>query len=149
MSLVIGIDPGSTKPHGIAIYENNQLTELQSWHTIDFAEWLSMLDLDPCDVSICIEDVKSSNKAYTKKGANNAGAMRNVARSVGMVQQAQTEIERAIEHHGFIYTLHKPSKAWKDAKGKRQFEQVTGWKGRSNEDTRSAAYFGYLGLKSR
>jgi hypothetical protein len=41
---------------------------------------------------------------------------------------------------------HKVSKKWKDAAGKKEFERVTGWKGRSNEDTRSAAYFGYLGV---
>ena len=30
---------------------------------------------------------------------------------------------------------------------KKQFEKVTGWTGRSNEDTRSAAYFGWLGCR--
>ena len=35
---------------------------------------------------------------------------------------------------------------WKDKHGKIEFESVTGWTGRSNEDTRSAAYFGMLGV---
>ena len=44
---------------------------------------------------------------------------------------------------GVPYKLHKPQKGnW--AKDKARFEKVTGWKGRSNEDTRSAAYFGFL-----
>jgi len=38
---------------------------------------------------------------------------------------------------------HRVSKMWK--KDKKQFELVTKWTGRSNEDTRSAAYFGWLG----
>jgi hypothetical protein len=68
-----------------------------------------------------------------------------MAQSIGMCKQSQIELERLFESKGVKVVKHKISKMWK--KDKAQFEKVTGWTGRSNEDTRSAAYFGFLGLK--
>ena len=66
--------------------------------------------------------------------------------SIGRCQQSQSELMRFLDEYKIKYVLHKPQKNnW--AKNKHQFEKVTGWVGRSNEDTRSAAYFGFLGLK--
>ena len=69
----------------------------------------------------------------------------SIARRLGMVQQSQSELERMLIRFNIVPTKHKISKMWK--KDKAQFEKVTGWTGRSNEDTRSAAYFGFLGIK--
>ena len=61
-----------------------------------------------------------------------------------MVQQSQSELEGLFLYWDIKVVKHKISKMWK--KDKNQFEKVTGWTDRSNEDTRSAAYFGFLGL---
>ena len=45
------------------------------------------------------------------------------------------------------YVLNRPQRGnW--ANNKAQFERVTGWTKRSNEDTRAAAYFGYLAVNT-
>ena len=147
---VIGIDPDSGA-HGVAIYKDGKLAELKSMtlmqlmtytqninEQIEFGEW----------IEFHIEDVCANNAAFAKKGVKNARASTAINRSLGKCQQAQVELERMIEHmfgSGLI-TKHKISKVWKDANGKKQFQKVTGWTSRSNEDTRSAAYFGWLGL---
>ena len=66
--------------------------------------------------------------------------------AIGRCQQSQVELMRLIDDRNVNYVLHKPQKGnW--AKNKAQFEKVTGWTKRSNEDTRAAAYFGWLGCK--
>ena len=68
-----------------------------------------------------------------------------MAQHIGMCKQAQIELERIAEHMEIKVVKHKISKMWK--KDKKQFERVTGWTGQSNEDTRSASWMGYQGLK--
>ena len=70
------------------------------------------------------------------------------AQRVGWWKPAEYVVVRVFEHYGIKVVKHKISKMWKDQPGKKQFENVTGWSGRSNEDTRSAAYFGWLGVAS-
>jgi len=142
---IIGIDPDSDK-HGVAIYEDEKLVSLHSMQLIDFYILLSSLDCLHAP-EVHIEDVCANNAAFKKRGVRNPKAGTAINRSVGKCQQSQIEIERVCGHLGVTVVKHKISKQWKDAEhGKGLFEKVTGWKGRSNEDTRSAAYFGYLGV---
>jgi hypothetical protein len=95
-----------------------------------------------------IEDVKANNAVFMKPQKMTQkllGEAKARGRTLGMCQQSQTEVERLIDIWDIKIVKHKISKMWK--KDKAQFEKVTGWTGRSNEDTRSAAYFGFLGLK--
>jgi len=140
--IVIGIDPDS-KAHGVSFYENGVLFELKSLNLIDFC---SRLDgIIGYIVEVHIEDVTGVSAAF---GARDSGKPINVklkmAQHIGMCKQAQIELERAVNYRDIKIVKHKISKMWK--KDKAQFEKVTGWTGRSNEDTRSAAYFGWLGL---
>ena len=142
--IIIGIDPDSDK-HGVAIYRDSKLIKLESLRLIDLIELLNK----PCtadSIGLHIEDVCANNAAFIKKGVKNAAASTAINRSIGKCQQAQIELERIASHYGIKIVKHKISKIWK--KDKAQFEKVTGWVGRSNEDTRSAAYFGWLGLKN-
>ena len=146
---VIGIDPDSDK-HGVATYENGKLTRLDSMTLMQLMTYIQNLigsALFGEWIEFHIEDVCASNAAFAKKGVKNARAATAINRSIGKCQQAQIELERMINHlvGDFNVTKHKISKKWKDKNGKAQFEKVTGWTGRSNEDTRSAAYFGFLG----
>ena len=138
---VIGVDPDS-KAHGLAVYEDGKLVKLQQETLVSmstggwFDGWADLW---------VIEDVKANKFIYarnTKKGALGL----SIAQDIGKVKQSQIELERFLDFKSQKVKLIKPQKGnW--AKNKKQFEQVTGWAKRSNEDTRSAAFFGYLGLK--
>lgn len=139
---VIGIDPDS-KAHGVAVYRNGKL------ETLDCLPLMSILTLlesgaigTECEFHI--ENTLASNASWHGKGQN-VRVSKDIGRRIGMVQQSQIELERMIERFGLKVVHHKVSKAWK--KDRAMFERVTGWTGRSNEDTRSAAYFGFLGVK--
>lgn len=147
MKIVIGIDPDSDK-HGVSFFADGTLTNLKSMRLMELADWIRSAPEHHNNITIHIEDVCANNAAFHKKGVANSRAATNINRSIGKCQQSQVEIERAAEYLGVEVIKHKISKQWKDAKaGKAMFERITGWTGRSNEDTRSAAYFGYLGCK--
>ena len=138
--IIIGIDPDS-KAHGVAIYVDGKLTNLESTPLMG----VSALLLHDPTIEPHIEDVCEMNAVFRQRQGSNQAVNMKIANSVGKCQQAQIELERVAEYYQIKVVKHKISKMWK--KDKAQFEKVTGWKGRSNEDTRSAAYFGYLGLK--
>lgn len=140
MSLVVGIDPDSDR-HGVAFYEDGKLCSIKLMRRLEIIEEIRF----STDVVVSIEDVCANNFIYTCNNKDSKAAQSKVGVSVGRCQQAQTELVRDLEHYGIPYVLHKPQKGnW--AKNKSQFEKVTGWQGRSNKDTRSAAFFGYLAL---
>jgi len=142
--IVIGIDPDS-KAHGVAVYMGGDLIELSNLTLMDISERLGDLYFDYISTNSLefhIEDTCANNAIF--RGGNGVKVQQSIARRLGMVQQSQTELERMCEFWGAKVVKHKISKVWK--KDKAQFEKVTGWTGRSNEDTRSAAYFGWLGL---
>jgi len=143
--IIIGIDPDS-KAHGVAIYENGKLITLCSMELMRLLFDLRAYSASCFDLTVHIEDVCANNAAFHKSGVKNARAATAINRSIGKCQQAQIELERACAWYKIKVVKHKISSAWK--KNKSQFEKITGWTGRSNEDTRSAAYFGWLGLKS-
>jgi len=150
--IILGIDPDS-KAHGVAVYFNGKLEELHSLNLMDLHQLIDdnligiANDLG-LDIEVHIEDVKANNAVFMKPQKMTQkllGEAKARGRTLGMCQQAQTEVERLIDTWDIKVVKHKISKMWK--KDKAQFEKVTGWTGRSNEDTRSAAYFGFLGLK--
>ena len=144
--IIIGIDPDS-KEHGVSVYVDGKLNDLKNLSLIGVMELLTSEEFNNIDMSFIqahIEDVCANNATFSKSFIKNQAAFRKVTNSVGRCQQAQVELERMLSHLGVKVVKHKISSAWK--KDKKQFELVTGWKGKSNEDTRSAAYFGYLGV---
>jgi hypothetical protein len=143
----IGIDPDSNKS-GIAVYKNGKLIHCKSMTLMNFMDLLIGIKKDG-HIHAHIENVCGNNARFAKSGVKNAKAATAVNRSIGMVQQAQQELERMLDHLGIGYTLHAIDSKWKSQRGKREFELVTGWKGQSNEDSRSAAYFGFIGLGVR
>ena len=145
--IIIGIDPDS-KAHGVAVYYSGQLRILDCKNLMDIHKLLDELIVshainNEMEVEIHIEDVCANNAIF--RGGNAVKVQQSIARRLGMVQQSQTELEGLFLYWDIKVVKHKISKMWK--KDKAQFEKVTGWAGRSNEDTRSAAYFGFLGLK--
>ncbi len=143
--LIIGIDPDSVK-NGIALYENGKLGALHNFTTIQFylfcEEWRQSIG------SVHLENLNGNRcSSFGWKSLPNAKVKAKYSESVGKCKHAQQEIERICEHFKIKVVLHKVSSKWKTQASKTEFERVTGWTGRSNEDTRSAAYFGFLGSK--
>jgi hypothetical protein len=142
--IIIGIDPDGDK-HGVAIYNHGRLVDLRSRNLVDIIDLLSSFDIDT-DLEAHIEDVNGVSAAFMARDKKaNIHIKLKMAQSIGMCKQSQIELERLFESKDIKVVKHKISKMWK--KDKAQFDKVTGWIGRSNEDTRSAAYFGFLGLK--
>jgi hypothetical protein len=144
--LVIGIDPDSEK-HGVSIYIDKKIEALFSITLIDLLNLINgqvKFNQSINEIEIHIEDVCANSAVF--RGGHSVSVQQSLARRLGKCQQSQVEVERMAEHLGVKVVKHKISKKWKCAKiGKAEFERVTGWIGRSNEDTRSAAWFGFLG----
>lgn len=131
--MIIGIDPDA-KAHGVAFYSESGLVDLQMLTLPELLKWMKGTH------AWVIENV-SANNATFRTGKNKAIQGR-LGNNVGKCQQAQIELVRMLEHFGQEVILKPISSSWKKEKG--QFKLITGWTGKSNEDTRSAAYFGYL-----
>lgn len=140
--IIIGCDPDSNKS-GIAIYKDGLLGMLECKSLVDiFHEFNFYSDNSECELHI--ENVNGiSSNAFHVKSRDSLPVKLKKAEHVGKCKQAQIEIERMAEHFGIKVVHHRVSKQWK--KNKEQFELNTGWIGRSNEDTRSAAWFGFIG----
>lgn len=147
--VIIGIDPDSSA-NGVAVYRDGALVELLSLNTFQLNTFIACC-LAECDVVVHIEDVCGISAAFTARDKKKSLAVKlKMAQHIGMCKQAQIEVERICEAYEVDVVKHKVSKMWKDAdSGKKQFELITGWKGQSNPDKRSAAYFGWLGVTSK
>jgi predicted RNase H-like nuclease (RuvC/YqgF family) len=142
---VIGIDPGSTKGHGVAVYQDGELVNIKMSQLMPLYSLLTTLKQSG-NVIVHIEDVMAQKAVWHGKKQSKA-AYGKTSQNVALCKWAQVEVERMCEYIDVDVVKHRVSSCWKKDNGKAQFEKVTGWKGRSNEDTRSAAYFGWLGLK--
>lgn len=145
VSHVIGIDPDS-EAHGFALYKDGRLVEMERKTTIQIVDMLIGYDETGGNVLFSIEDVMRNQFIYGRNEQKNKFMQGKVGMHVGRCQQAQVELIRWLEHYNIPYQLHKPQSGnW--AKNKDLFEKATGWSLRSNEDCRSAAYFGMLAVK--
>jgi len=144
--IVIGVDPDSSK-HGVSEYRDGKLVNLWSMRLMELRDFLD--GISPKDqVEIHIEDVCGiSNSGFHVRGKDPLPVKLKKAENVGMCKQAQREVEYLAEYLGIKIVKHAIAKRWTSQQGKAEFEKLTGWTGRSNEDTRSGAYFGFLGLK--
>lgn len=142
---IIGIDPDSEK-HGVAMYLNGKLTTCTNETTIGIVNCIILrLKELGAQIHFSIEDVNGQNFIYGRNEKENKNVERRIGMGIAKCQQAQVELIRWLDHYGITYELHKPQRGnW--AKNKAQFEKVTGWKGRSNEDSRSASFIGFLAL---
>ena len=143
--VIVGVDPDSEK-HGVAIYLDGKLYAIQSLELMQiYRDVVNVFRSD--GILFSIEDVCANNFIYSRNKKKNEKVNQAIARSVGKNQQSQVELMRMLDSLDVKYKLHKPQKGnW--AENKKQFEKVTGWTKRSNKDTRSAAYFGFLELKN-
>ena len=145
--IIIGCDPDSNKS-GIAVYDNGDtISLLQSLRLTEIIGVIESLKGWNVPIELHIEDLNAIiSNAFSIRSKDPLAVKLKKAGNVGQCKQVQIEIERIAEHFNIKIVRHSVSKQWKDKYGKIEFERVTGWTGRSNEDTRSAAYFGMLGV---
>jgi hypothetical protein len=145
--IVVGIDPDAER-HGVAVYVDGTLIELTMLYGLDIAKKFDKINpMGSADIVFHIENVMANEFVYARNTQHNKSAQSKVAMHIGRCQQAQIELMRLLDAFELPYMLHKPQKGnW--ATERDVFERVTGWTKQSNNDTRSAAYFGYLGVKS-
>lgn len=140
--VIVGCDPDS-KAHGIAIYQNGDLVRLCTMNNVEVVGLVNSGKSKQIDIKFSIEDVASQGFIYTRNVQHSKAAQSKVARNLGQCQQAQIELMLWLDNLEVPYALHKPQKHnW--AENAAIFKRTTGWDGRSNKDTRSAAFFGYL-----
>lgn len=134
---VIGIDPDSKK-YGVAIYNDGKLDSLLSIDVVEIAKLIKSTE-----ALYVIENVLANKFMYARNDKAKKQVSTHVAQAVGMCKQSQYIVMKFLDYYDRDYLLEKPTKSnW--AKHKHIFEKATGWSKRSNEDTRSAAFFGYL-----
>jgi hypothetical protein len=146
---VVGIDP-DVERHGFALYTDGNLVECTTKTTIEtvlFASEMrgSFAGVMRGSVLFSIENVMANSFVYSRNQKSTKQAECKVALSIGRNQQAQAELQKWLDYYSIPYVLHKPQAGnWKT--DKEAFEKITGWTGRSNDDSRSAAFFGYKAL---
>ena len=104
---------------------------------------------------IAIEDASLNKFMYGRLGVGQPLPVKmNIAMKVGRVHQQSIVMVELAEAYGVKITRYKPCPGnWqstnrKDSKNGEIFKKASGWGGRSNAETRSAAYFGYKHLKT-
>ena len=145
--IVVGLDPDS-KEHGVALYIDGKLNALENLQLMIVLELVERLisNYGIENILFSIEDVCANNFVYARNASNNKKIMAKIGLSIGRCQQSQVEVMRMLELMKVKYVLHKPQKGnW--AENRNIFKLITGWEKRSNDDQRSAAFFGYLALK--
>ena len=136
--MIIGIDPDVSKS-GVAVAVKGKLESLS---VMTFVELCNFLSIQPPGTQVCIENVEHDMAVYYRKGNNNR-QMLTVAQNVGMVKATMRHIVAVAESFNLKVELVKPlgktSELARRAKADAGFfNQVTGWKGRTNPDMRDA-----------
>ena len=147
--LIIGCDP-DVDGKGFAIYEDGKLDDLGTFSLIDLYRLIDYLlnhDREQSEIELHIEDLNGNkSSSFNHRSRQTKQVQNKISESVGRCKQIQLEVEKVAEHFNIKIVHHPVSSKWKSSAGKKEFEAVTGWTGRSNEDNRSAAYFGYIGV---
>jgi hypothetical protein len=164
----IGIDPDLTKS-GVALVVNGKIVFLKS---MGFSELISyvvgLVAAEQEVVTVLLEDVDNKKPVFPKrlkkahKGQNpllqfvghapsqsgsEAKVNMSIAEDLGKVKAAARLIKEVLEENEVTVRLVKPLREpIKTAKKNRDyFNKITGWDGRSNEDTRDAALIALFG----
>ncbi len=140
-TVVIGVDPGS-KRHGVAVYRGSELVMLTMMKRNPLVRYAKAQK-----AIVFIEKVTANNFMYARNTHPSKAAQSKIAIGVGRNQQAQVElVEDLMELNITVKEYPPQSGNW--ANSPKAFQMHTGWTERSNKDTRSAAYFGWLGINS-
>lgn len=140
--VVLGIDPDANL-HGVAVFENGLLTDLRKMYLTEIMTYIQEKRREVPFLLVGMENVLHTNAVFEDKAQRNIRKHAKVSNNIGRCQQSCIELMRLFAYLDQPYQLIKPTgRDWKHNKA--LFEKITGWTGKSNEDTRSAAYFGWI-----
>ena len=146
---VVGVDPDCVKS-GLAIYENKKLTGLLNLTLAEYVEALPMLASE--GAVIAIEDANLIGGMYRHNPKDSKAMAAKKAQAVGGIKRQCSAMIELAESHGLKVTRYKPrqgnwagvTKTVNNKMGNQLMLKHTGWDGKSNPETRSAAFFGWL-----
>lgn len=133
--MIIAIDPDMKKPGVCVLNDDGTIVDLFS---LSFYELIELIGLNK-SFEFVIEDVNQVKTIYAANRRDNKSVGLQIAQNVGMVKAAGTIICDLITD-----ITGKPPKLAPVGLGKQVkrnatlFKQITGWKGRTNEDMRDA-----------
>ena len=155
---IIGIDP-DCKKSGLAIYQDGELCELKNLSLPEYISFLMDLEkwrLEGFHSEIAIED-SSLNSFFCSRNSSGKDSLHEKlkrAMRTGRIQQQSILMGELAEFYGVPVTRYKPCAGNFQKTGRKaatncaMLNAATGWDKKSNEETRSAAYFGYKHLKA-
>lgn len=144
--IIVGCDPDSSKS-GWSVFKNGELISVTCKSLVEIFEYFNGCKNHEL-IELHIENLNGiSSNAFSIKGRDPLPVKLKKAEHVGKCKQVQIEIERIAESFGVKVVRHRVSKMWKGSKVGKAALKDLGWDGQSNEDSRSACYFAYLGLK--
>lgn len=137
---VIGIDPDMRKSGVAYIDADGRIIDMES---LGIAEIVAIARSFGDHIVFAIEDVNKHGAIYQHNRKGSRAAQARIAQNVGMVKAAGTMIAELIEgstgRPPILAPLGLGAQVKRNAK---LFNQLTGWDGKSNEDTRDAACIG-------
>ena len=137
MIKIIGIDPDMRKPGIVECIDGDFEIESYKKHTTsmlleDMQIWCNR------GYIFALENVNAIKTIYAKNRKGGQAVQSRIAQNVGMVKAAATIIHDYIEHHGGKVILVPPGIGKQTKNNAKLFAELTGYTGRTNEDTRDA-----------
>jgi len=135
MIKIIGIDPDMRKC-GVCVYQGGKIETLMSEDVSQILH--SIPDCVKGGEIFALENVTAIKTIYAKNRKGGQAVQSRIAQNVGMVKAAATIIQDYIEHHGGQVILVPPGIGKQTKNNAKLFTELTGYTGRTNEDTRDA-----------
>ncbi|QDP59271.1 MAG: hypothetical protein Tp136SUR676911_10 [Prokaryotic dsDNA virus sp.] len=136
---IIGIDPDMKKSGVATVNFDGGIVDIKSMSVTELTKFIS--DNESC--FFAIEDVNKHGAIYQHNRKGGRGVQSRIAQNVGMVKAAGSMICEIIEDATGRPPIMAPLGIGKQVKRNgKLFNQLTGWQGKSNEDTRDAACIG-------
>ena len=130
--MIIGIDPDLTKSGVATLSPSLELKNLT------FAETVELFRSQQVNIKKVVIEAGWLNKKANHHSApgQRKGVGEQIARRVGLNHATGILLVEMAESLGLTVVLVRPTRSKKDAK---EFNRITGWAGRSNQETRDAA----------
>lgn len=135
MIKIIGIDPDMRKC-GVCATVDGEIDVIMSDDTAALLDAIRYAISE--DTWFALENVNAIKTIYAKNRKGGQAVQSRIAQNVGMVKAAATIIQDYIEHHGGKVILVPPGIGKQTKNNAKLFAELTGYTGRTNEDTRDA-----------
>lgn len=136
---IIAIDPDMRESGVAVINRDGEVLDLKKMSVSVLTKFISMNK----DSVFAIEDVNKHGSIYQSNRKGCRAVQARIAQNVGMVKAAGSMIAEIIEDAAGGPPILAPLGIGKQVKrNAKLFNELTGWQGKSNEDTRDAACIG-------